>query len=157
MAGMATHYETNADNTQYTFFLRGHPSPRGTALPNTDSLPDEFSHGEHAHRLRHRPAGAMAGWSRRTTSFFHGAGCSIRKRHRPTPYTFAPFKTCARWTTSPFQVDLKYSTPYLLKILWQPFLAPLRSDDVSPGWDRRSFVSNVRSRSRNGGPTRTSV
>jgi len=31
-AGLATHYEVNAALTEFTFFLRGHPSPRGTQL-----------------------------------------------------------------------------------------------------------------------------
>jgi ABC-type oligopeptide transport system substrate-binding subunit len=32
-AGLATHFEVNRDDTQFTFFLRGHPNPRGTRLP----------------------------------------------------------------------------------------------------------------------------
>src|SRR5215468_8011378 len=35
IAALATHYETNADQTQFTFYLRGHPNPRGIQLPNT--------------------------------------------------------------------------------------------------------------------------
>jgi oligopeptide transport system substrate-binding protein len=31
-AGLATHYETNAKLTEFTFFLRGHPRPTGTEL-----------------------------------------------------------------------------------------------------------------------------
>ena len=31
-AGLATHFETNSDDTRMTFFLRGHPNPRGTRL-----------------------------------------------------------------------------------------------------------------------------
>src|SRR5215210_6005595 len=36
MAALATHYETNSDNTQFTFYLRGHSGPQGIKLPNTD-------------------------------------------------------------------------------------------------------------------------
>ncbi len=32
-AGLATHCEINRDDTRMTFFLRGHPNPRGTLLP----------------------------------------------------------------------------------------------------------------------------
>ena len=32
-AGLATHYYVNPTLTEYTFFLRGHPNPRGTKLP----------------------------------------------------------------------------------------------------------------------------
>lgn len=32
-AGIATHYEVGAGDTRMTFFLRGHPSPRGNRLP----------------------------------------------------------------------------------------------------------------------------
>ena len=45
MASLATHYETTADALRYTFFLRGHPAPRGVRLPGTASLPQEYSRG----------------------------------------------------------------------------------------------------------------
>lgn len=46
MAALATHYETNDTNTRFTFYLRGHPQPRGTRLPNTDTLRGEFASGK---------------------------------------------------------------------------------------------------------------
>jgi ABC-type transport system substrate-binding protein len=33
IAGLATHYEINRDDTKLIFFLRGHPNPRGIRLP----------------------------------------------------------------------------------------------------------------------------
>jgi oligopeptide transport system substrate-binding protein len=45
-AALATHFESNADNTQFTFYLRGHPNPRGTRLPNTDTLRQEYEAGK---------------------------------------------------------------------------------------------------------------
>jgi oligopeptide transport system substrate-binding protein len=45
MAALATHYEVNADFTQYTFYLRGHPQPRGLRLPDTDTLRNEYLAG----------------------------------------------------------------------------------------------------------------
>ena len=47
-AALATHYHVDTGGTQYTFFLRGHSKPRGIRLPNTDSLPREFSRGRKA-------------------------------------------------------------------------------------------------------------
>ena len=40
MAALATHYEANADSTQFRFYLRGHPAPRGVRLPSSADLPD---------------------------------------------------------------------------------------------------------------------
>jgi ABC-type oligopeptide transport system substrate-binding subunit len=45
MAGLATHLDVAPGNLQYTFFLRGHPQPKGIRLPNRDLLPDEYSRG----------------------------------------------------------------------------------------------------------------
>lgn len=46
IAALATHYETNADNTQFTFYLRGNPNPRGIKLLNTDTLREEYEAGK---------------------------------------------------------------------------------------------------------------
>ncbi len=51
MAALATHYEVNADNTEFTFYLRGHPNPRGHKLPNTDTLRGEYLAGTHTEDL----------------------------------------------------------------------------------------------------------
>lgn len=45
MAALATHYEISPDSLRYTFYLRGHPAPRGTRLPGRDDLPAEYSRG----------------------------------------------------------------------------------------------------------------
>jgi ABC-type oligopeptide transport system substrate-binding subunit len=45
MAGLATHYEVTPDGCRYTFYLRGHPEPRGTRLPDRGDLPLEYSRG----------------------------------------------------------------------------------------------------------------
>jgi oligopeptide transport system substrate-binding protein len=67
MAAIATHYETNADSSQFTFFLRGHPSPRGTKLPNTDTLTEDYRAGRLAEdftRGHHAPPDSVpARWS----------------------------------------------------------------------------------------------
>jgi ABC-type oligopeptide transport system substrate-binding subunit len=45
MAALATHYDADASNMQFTFYLRGHPEPRGRKLPNTVTLYQEFRDG----------------------------------------------------------------------------------------------------------------
>jgi oligopeptide transport system substrate-binding protein len=45
LAGLATHYESSPDRTSFTFYLRGHPSPRGIRLPNADTLREEYRAG----------------------------------------------------------------------------------------------------------------
>ena len=45
MAALATHYKTNADWSQFIFYLRGHPKPDGVKFPNTDSLRNEYAAG----------------------------------------------------------------------------------------------------------------
>ena len=58
MAALATHYEVSSDWRRFTFYLRGHPSPRGIRLPNTDDLPIEYSRG-----LKAPPDNVAAMWS----------------------------------------------------------------------------------------------
>src|SRR5262245_47582807 len=143
IAGIATHYETNADNTQFTFYLRGHPTPRGVALPDTNSLPDDFRRGHQA-----PPQSLAAKWSDGqpvTASDF-----VFSWRRLLDPSTASPNLDYARWINAvralddfTFQVDLQSPTPYLLKMLWQPFFSPLREDRVEPGWaTRKQFISD---------------
>jgi oligopeptide transport system substrate-binding protein len=67
MAGLATHYETNPDRSRFTFYLRGHPAPRGVRLPNTDTLAEAYRAGrlmEDLSRGRAAPSDALpARWS----------------------------------------------------------------------------------------------
>src|SRR4051812_3591073 len=46
MAALATHFEVSEATSQLTFYLRGHPDPRGRALPNTNTLHDEYQAGK---------------------------------------------------------------------------------------------------------------
>ena len=46
MAGLATHYSLDRAGTRYTFYLRGHSSPKGIRLPGVEALGPEFSHGQ---------------------------------------------------------------------------------------------------------------
>ena len=58
MAALATHYYANADFTQFTFYLRGHPAPHGTRFPDTSDLPARISDGR-----KSEPASKPALWS----------------------------------------------------------------------------------------------
>ena len=46
-AALGTHYEVNASLTEYVFYLRGHPNPKGTQLPGAavPSAPAHWSDG----------------------------------------------------------------------------------------------------------------
>jgi oligopeptide transport system substrate-binding protein len=58
MAALATHYEVNRDFTQFRFYLRGHPAPKGVRLPSSADLPDKFLQGHSA-----SPDSVRAHWS----------------------------------------------------------------------------------------------
>src|SRR5215472_1172827 len=58
MAGLATHYELTRDECRYTFFLRGHPAPRGIRLASRGDLSIEYSRGRPA-----APDSRPARWS----------------------------------------------------------------------------------------------
>jgi len=58
MAALATHYEISSDGLEYTFYLRGHPNPHGTRLPNSHDLSSEWNHG-----VRAPPDSIPAHWS----------------------------------------------------------------------------------------------
>ena len=66
MAALATHYEMSPNGTQFFFYLRGHPHPGGIRLPNSDSLPFEYSNG-----VRAPPDSVPARWSDGTTITAH--------------------------------------------------------------------------------------
>src|SRR3954451_10359393 len=45
MAALATHFEAELSPPRLTFYLRGHPSPRGQALANTTTLGAHYGAG----------------------------------------------------------------------------------------------------------------
>jgi len=55
MAALATHYQASTDFTQFRFFLRGHPAPRGVRLPASRSSRDVFTAPKNCARLSPRP------------------------------------------------------------------------------------------------------
>ena len=58
MAALATHYEVSPNQDQFTFYLRGHATPRGIRLPDAESLPTEFTRGRKC-----APSAIPARWS----------------------------------------------------------------------------------------------
>ena len=83
MAGLATHYESSPDHTRFTFYLRGHASPRGVRLPDTYDLPPRFS-GD-----RNAPRGTKpARWSDGTVITAHDFVYSWRRAINPETGAF---------------------------------------------------------------------
>jgi len=137
-AGLATHYEIGAGGTRYTFFLRGHPAPRGTRLPNTNDLPRELTRGHAA-----PPDNVAALWSDGPPVTAHDFVFAWRRLAAPATaaslaFYLAPVVNAGeifKGTKAPevlgvraihdfaFQLDLTAPLATFLKILWQPFLA----------------------------------
>jgi ABC-type oligopeptide transport system substrate-binding subunit len=91
MAGLATHYEVNGSRTQFTFSLRGHPSPRGARLPNTETLRMEYDAGllreDLSRGLWAPPDRIPARWSDGTTITAHDFVYSWRRVVDPATAT----------------------------------------------------------------------
>ncbi|MCL5743383.1 MAG: peptide ABC transporter substrate-binding protein [Acidobacteria bacterium] len=70
MAALATHVESSADATEFTFYLRGHPRPKGVRLPDLDDLRREFESGisreDYSHGVPSPPQAIPAHWSNGT-------------------------------------------------------------------------------------------
>ena len=144
-AALATHYELDSQGTRYTFFLRGHPQPRGTRLPNTDSLPWEFGRGRKA-----PPDRTPARWSDGRLVTAHDFVYSWRRILDPStaaPMAFylmsvgnaedivkgaKPPKTLAIRALDEFtfQFELSAPTPSFLRVLWQPLLAAAPRESI---------------------------
>jgi oligopeptide transport system substrate-binding protein len=149
MAGLATHYETNADQSQFTFYLRGHPNPRGIKLPNTDTLREEFEAGrikEDFARGRSAPSDRIpARWSDGTFITAHDLVYSWQRVVDPQTasadanqlYYIRNAEEINRGKRKPqelgvcalddftFQVDLRSPTPFFLQVQSQRVFFPV--------------------------------
>jgi oligopeptide transport system substrate-binding protein len=145
MAALATHYEVSADAGRFTFYLRGHSSPRGTALPNGDSLPEEFTRGRRA-----APDGVPARWSDGRILTAHDFVYSWRrflhpKTAGPMAYQLYYVLNAEEINTGQrhsdelgvralddftFQVDLRSPTPFFLHLITQYIFSPVPSHAV---------------------------
>ena len=148
VAALATHYDVNANFTQYTFYLRGHLKPKGVKLPNTDALASEYRSGslpEDFSRGLSSPADRIpAHWSDGTVITAHDFVYSWRRVVDPmtaTPqYGFYLFgvrnaEEINAGKLSPetlgvralddftFQVDLVSPVSYFLQLTWSGILA----------------------------------
>src|SRR6266542_1386483 len=150
-AALATHYEIDDRGTQYTFFFRGHPKPHGIRLPNTDSLPTEFSR---AHRAP--PDRIPALWSDETPVTASDFVYSWRRlvdpaTAAPMPFYLEPLvnakeimngskpsSTLAAQTIDDFtfQFDLVTPMPYFAKLLWQPILSAVPRQSIEAAQQR---------------------
>jgi hypothetical protein len=117
MAALATHYETNADQSQFTFYLRGHPNPRGIRLPNTDTLSREFEVGrikEDFARGRSAPLDRIpARWSDGTVITAHDFVYSWRRVVDPQPL----LTTLTSFTTS--RTQKRSTRPNASRRIWE--------------------------------------
>jgi oligopeptide transport system substrate-binding protein len=141
MAALATHYEVNADQTQFTFYLRGHPKPRGIKLPDTDTLREQYKAGklneDFAHGHSAPPDSTPAVWSDGTMITAHDFVYSWRRAASPATaspnaYLFDYVKNGKNVIEEKlkpeelgvralddftFQVELERSTSFFLKML----------------------------------------
>ncbi len=131
MAGLATHYEVDGDGLRYTFYLRGHPHPRGTPLPNTRDLPAEYSRGRTS-----APDSVAARWSDGRVITAHDFVYAWRRALEPAtgaPVSFLlyPVRNARDVSAgkanpsrlgvqavddSTVQVDLEHPAPYFLEV-----------------------------------------
>ena len=140
MAALATHYEASDDATSFTFYLRGNPAPRGTALPGADTLPDEFTRGRRAAQNS-----IPAHWSDGRTITAHDFVYSWRRFLEPrtgAPMAYQLYyvlhaeeiNTGKRGVEElgvralddfTFQVDLRSPTPFFLNLITQYIFHPV--------------------------------
>jgi oligopeptide transport system substrate-binding protein len=139
MSALATHFDVSPDGLRYTFYLRGHPWPRGKRLTNSSDLPIEYSRGLTA------PAGtAPARWSDGVLINAHDFVYSWRRALDPSTaardavlmYPLQNAKEISAGKMSPetlavkalddysVQVDLCIRAPFFLELVSGPVFCP---------------------------------
>ena len=147
-AALATHYAVDTSGTRYTFFLRGHPRPRGIRLRNTDSLSSGFS------GRRKAPAQQIpALWSDGAPVTAHDFVYSWRRlvdpaTAAPMAFYLAPVINAEEVTKGAkppsmlavraiddftFEFELVAPIQSFLKLLWQPLLAAVPRLSIEAG------------------------
>ncbi len=140
IAGLATHYLIDREGTRYTFYLRGHPAPKGIRLAGASSLSAEFT------RARQGAAfGEPARWSDGVPVTAADVVFSWRRYLAPeTAFSFAyclfyidgakavnagrlaPDKLAVRvMDTFSFEVNLRAPAPDFLKLCTSVSIAPM--------------------------------
>jgi ABC-type oligopeptide transport system substrate-binding subunit len=148
MAGLATHYEVTPDGLHYTFYLRGHPQPRGERLPDTSTLRDEYRSGalaeDYARGSVAPSARRPARWSDGSKITAHDFVYSWRRALDPrTGATYAylmyyirgaeevntgkPPESLAVRPSGDFglEVELRHPTPFLLQLVSHRLFCPV--------------------------------
>src|SRR5215831_3035164 len=140
MAGLATHYDIAPDGCRYTFYLRGHPAPRGTRLASRGELPSEYTRGRPP-----APDSRPARWSDGVRITAHDFVYSWRRTVDPaTAVSFAYLLYCIvnaeeinagklpperlavlAIDDSTVQVDLRAPVPYFLELAATKYLCPV--------------------------------
>jgi len=153
MAALATHYEVNADFTQFRFYLRGHPAPRGVRLPSSADLPQTFLRGRTP-----SPDSVRANWSDGNAITAHDFVYSWRRF--VSPQTAAPWafqlmilrnaQEVLSGKRPPaelgvhaldeftFLVDLRSSTPYFLELITSYLYSPVPMQAVEAARKRNA-------------------
>jgi oligopeptide transport system substrate-binding protein len=171
MAGIVTHHETSADGMRVTLFLRGHSRPRGAAFPDTNTLRNEYLNGTLPVDLSRGhdapPVGIPVRWSDGTLVTAHDVVYSWRRLGDPaTGALFAHLLYCVQnarevnaGRLSPerlgvramddftLQVDLQAPTPFFLRLLSSPSLAPVPRQAIEAARHRGSENSWTEPRS----------
>jgi ABC-type oligopeptide transport system substrate-binding subunit len=132
MAGLATRYELSSDALRYKFYLRGHPKPYGTKLPDTSHLPYEYSRGRSGPPPGLRPlwsdsrlitaADFVYGWRRALTPSTAASRAfllyAVRNGKAVNAGKLAPAQLGVRALDDlTLEVELEEPTPYFLELV----------------------------------------
>ena len=146
-AALATHYEVDENAMRFTFYLRGHPNPRGSRLPNTDTLANQYRNGEmdedFSRGHRSPPDHVPARWS--DSRVINAPDFVYSWRRLIDPSTAAPYAYLLQYVRNAreiqegkrapddlgvraldpftFQVDLASPTPFFLALVGQQVFA----------------------------------
>jgi ABC-type oligopeptide transport system substrate-binding subunit len=158
MAGLCTHYESTPDGLRYTFYLRGHPQPRGTRLPNADNLTAEFSRG-----LPAAPDSLPARWSDGVPVTAYDFVYSWRRASDPATaadlaYLFYPIRNAQSISAGKLAPDLlgiralddyaleailEYPAPYFLELVSGRVFAAVPRHVVEQAGERWTDPDNI--------------
>ena len=134
IAALATHYQSSRDQTRFTFYLRGHPFPRGVRLPGYEDLSGRFTRGRNA-----GPVSQPARWSDGTVITANDFVYAWRRFLEPVtaaPLAYqlfciknaedisagkrAPSELAVRaLDTFTFDVELRSPSPFFLRLITQ--------------------------------------
>jgi ABC-type oligopeptide transport system substrate-binding subunit len=153
MAALATHYEANSDFTQFRFYLRGHPAPRGVRLPSSADLPPTYLRGR-----RPSPDFVRAYWSDGSPITAYDFVYSWRRFVNPQTAAWFAFQLIILRNAQEvlsgkrppaelgvhapdeftFVVDLRSSTPFFLELITSYLYSPVPMQAVEAARKRNA-------------------